>query len=235
MSQDDFYKLVFVKNHLMLESGSNIWLPGKINDQSDGDMDWVLRPGFFLGVQYRLNLHKHVSMSSGLRLNIQAMNLRYTTANDDVLQLKLVKPYPSIPFSLQTRLFTSHKGFFELGVGMEFCFMETGQTLLVTDLDNGDQFHLNVDHNKFSPTINPLIGLSYGLVLRNLDVVMITLDYHKGVAQVLNASYQIRSNDFVKGTGTIFSRNDMLNVRVRYILTKAKHMRNNVEDYLDSL
>lgn len=235
VSQDDFYKLVFVKNHLMLETGTNFWLPGNISDQSEGDMRWVVKPGFFLGVQYRLNLHRNVSISSGLRLGIQAMNLRYQTNVGEVLQLKMVKPSPSIPISLQTRLFTSPKGFFELGLGMEFFFMEKGKTLLVTDLEQGDQFHLNVEHSKFSPTINPMISLGYGLVLKNLDVVMLSIDYNKGIAQVVSASYQIKSNDFVKGTGTVFSRNDMLSIRFKYILTKAKHMRHNVEEYMDEL
>lgn len=197
-----------------------------IGSVTDPKIKTQIRPGVHVGMLYRVNVHDLVTVSSGFNLGIQSLNLHYSPSANNIrdVDLLVMRPYLSVPIEVLGRIFVKPKHFIELGTGVSLYMYLSENVRVVNEQPNGNVMELDVSTGKVKPLVNMDFKMGYGTVLPNLNVVIISMEFGKSFSSLMQANYRVRDNDLVLEQGSINARNDVLALKLTYVLTRAKGM-----------
>lgn len=215
-----------MKHHLAIVAGTNVWFTRMIGSVTDARLTTQTRPGAHLGVQFRVNVHNKITVSSGVHFGLQSLKLHYqpSATNGVPVDMLLLKPYLAIPIEVLGRLFIKPRHFIEMGAGVSL-YMYLAERNLVRNVQaNGDVMELEVNTARAMPLVNMDFKIGYGMILQNLNAVVVSLEFGKSFSSLMQANYRVRDNDLIYEQGTINARNDLMALRVTYLFTRAKGM-----------
>lgn len=215
-----------MKHHVALVAGTNLWFTRMIGSVTDPKLTTQVRPGAHVGVLYRVNVHDKITVSSGVHLGVQSLKLHYQPGvkGAEPLDMLLMKPYMGVPIEVLGRMFIKPRHFMEFGTGISL-YMYLNESSLVRNVQpNGDVMELDVRSAKSQPLVNMDFKVGYGMILNNLNAIIISMEFGKSFSSLMQSSYRVRDNDLIYEQGTINARNDLLALRVTYLFTRAKGM-----------
>ncbi len=228
----DYGGLVYLKNHVGVTGATSFWLPGPQRFQSSA-MHTRPFPGFSIGVQYHLNLHRNVSVNSGLTLGMQSIRFAYNSGSTGAKQsITYATTYSGIPINMEVRAFVNHRQFVQFNTGATLGFYSRSRTLVSTYMSANELLEMQLGFYGANPQIAVQQGVAYGIVLKNLNIILIGLEYQHGIKPFTSVNYEVIDNDLTVDTATSHLQNNMISLKVTCQITRAQGMKENIERYL---
>lgn len=224
--------LLFYKNHLGIAAGLN--QPTLVKPITGGnDFHFKGLPGCFVGFRYTANFHRNFAIITGADAGIQTFNYNFSSTHISA-NVTWNEPYLGVPLLVNPRILINHKHVLGLQAGASFHYfvpsMHSASYRDNANANNQEVLEVNFKMAQANPYIQPEVGLDYGLVLKNLNILSFNVHYSIGVKDFFKGNYNWRENDFTKEKGTIQSTNNYLNVGFVYTFTKAAHLRQKMLD-----
>ncbi len=223
-------ELLFLKNHI----AAGFEIPFLVTQQEEhkglGSLKVRTLPGFALKVEYTYNFNEYIGITSGSKFGVQIFG--YSAAADAEnffiskdLSRKYFQmvPFFSIPLMLNLRIFISERNLLQVDLGAAVTFFTPGNTLSTMSYRNGtatEQVSEMNLHFAEPPQFTLHAGLSYGLVVRNGNILKAGVSYDFGKRKMMKGDYSFHSHDVTVGSGKIFSSLNHLSVGVTYVFTR---------------
>ena len=141
-----------------------------------------------------------------------------------------IEPYIKMPVMLNPRFVVHNKHVigFQAGAALHY-FVPVSYNAEYHGTGT-DLFDLNFTLVKSNPYIQPELGMTYGVVLKNMNIIEFDLHYSIGTKMLVNGQYTWRDIDVIKERGKVQSQDNYISVGFHYIFTRAVHLKQNMAD-----
>lgn len=229
----DSKTLLFLRNHMSLESGFTLLRVRPLSEVGQGNMTLSYRPGMYLGYKYHINLNDYFAIRMGALAGIHSFRFDFEPGPSDSsvfqpVSLSSVKPYLSVPIEMNVRFRFQQRHVLGVVTGISVNIVSAERLKTVASLSGNpqgqEQYRLELQYQRPNPFVNFDMGLEYHWVLRSMNMVKFAVRYSAGIRPMFHATYEHRENDFVLSKGSFDSFNDHVSLGIGYVFTRVNKL-----------
>jgi len=232
------------KNNIKLQIGYGV-IPNGVIEVKEGIYDLYTKPHSIYSVDliYQVNLNPSWSVNTGIGFMIIKSNFFEKIPINDligtgisrqedsppIIYYKGAYPRFSLPILLQKRSKIINRSFFEFNGGFNINYngFSKDERIIMNVADSNNQsiniFNANYkSNNNHKPWFGLLLGCGKGFLLRNLNVLAISLSAELNTTKFLSADYEITIPNKPISTGSYSVKGPLLQLSLGYVFRGAQ-------------
>ncbi len=228
-------QLLFLKNHFGVGVDLPVMFVDHLYHHGLGELNIITVPGVNLKFDYIYNFNEYCGISTGARMGLRIF--RYDAAadasdfnipNDVEKEFVQLIPFIMLPLYVNPRIFVKDKHSLQMDFGANVTFFTFGSTIGTMNYYDGKEmkpvFEMRM-HQNGVPQISMHTGISYGMLLKNSNMMKFGVAYDYSRRTIIEGEYSFNNDDITIGSGKIASSMSYLSIEFSYILTRATSFR----------
>lgn len=224
-------QLLFLKNHISAGFETPFLITQHKEHKGLGDLSVRTLPGFAFKVEYSYNFNSYIGLTSGAKMGVQVFGFHagadakdFDLLNDLSRKYFQMIPFLNLPIMFTPRILISKKNILQADLGASATFFVPGNSLNTLNFKNGvdvEEVFVMKTYFADSPQFTFHTGLSYGVMLKNQNILKAGLAYNFGWKTVIDGHYSFHKDDVIVGYGNIASSFNHFALEVSYVFTRS--------------